>query len=109
MQFPSHPEWQRVLTDILAAAQAAGPAGVVAFNLDSTLLDNRPRQAAIVRDFASRHGITALEGFQPEFLVTGFDTREALARAGLDPEAIARWLRSSAGTGWSDSSPPTRA
>jgi hypothetical protein len=54
--------------------------------------DNRPRQAAIVRDFASRHGITELEEFQPEFLVTGFDTREALARAGLDPEAIARWL-----------------
>ena len=92
MQFPHHPEWQQVLTDILAAARAAGPGGVVAFDLDSTLLDNRPRQAAIVRDFASRHGIAALEGFQPEHLVTGFDTREALARAGLDAESIARWL-----------------
>jgi phosphoglycolate phosphatase-like HAD superfamily hydrolase len=92
MQFPPHPEWQRVLTDILAAARAAGPAGVVAFDLDSTLLDNRPRQAAIVRDFASRHGIAALERFGPEHLVTGFDTREALARAGLDPESVTRWL-----------------
>ena len=92
MQFPHHPEWQRVLTDILAAAQAAGPGGVVAFDIDSTLLDNRPRQAAIVRDFGSRHGIAALEGFQPEHLVTGFDTREALARAGLDADAITRWL-----------------
>ena len=92
MQFPPHPEWQRVLTDILAGAQAAGPDGVLAFDLDSTLLDNRPRQAAIVRDFASRHGIAALEGFQAEHLVTGFDTREALGRAGLDAEAIARWL-----------------
>jgi len=92
MQFPSHPEWQRVLTDILAAARAAGPAGVVAFDLDSTLLDNRPRQAAIVREFATRHGIAALEGFGPEHLVTGFDTREALARAGLDAASVTRWL-----------------
>jgi hypothetical protein len=92
MQFPHHPEWQRALADILAAAKAAGPAGVVAFDLDSTLLDNRPRQAAIVRDFGSRHGIAALEGFRPEHLVTGFDTREALGRAGLDADAIARWL-----------------
>jgi hypothetical protein len=92
MQFPHHPQWQRVLTDILAAAQAAGAGGVVAFDLDSTLLDNRPRQAAIVRDFGNRHGIAALESFQPEHLVTGFDTREALARAGLDAEAITHWL-----------------
>ena len=92
MQFPPHPEWQRVLTDILAAAKAMGPAGVVAFDLDSTLLDNRPRQAAIVRDFGNVHGIAALEGFRAEHLVTGFDTRDALARAGLDAETIARWL-----------------
>ncbi|HVP62894.1 MAG TPA: hypothetical protein VMT11_20225 [Myxococcaceae bacterium] len=92
MQFAPHPEWQRVLTDILSAAHAAGPAGVIAFDLDSTLLDNRPRQAAIVRDFASVHGISALEAFQAEHLVTGFDTREALGRAGLDPETVARWL-----------------
>ncbi len=92
MQFPPHPEWQSVLTGILAAAQAAGPSGVITFDLDSTLLDNRPRQAAIVREFASSHGIPALEQFQAEHLVTGFDTREALARAGLDADAIARWL-----------------
>jgi hypothetical protein len=92
MQFSPHPEWQRVLTDILATAQASGPAGVLAFDLDSTLLDNRPRQAAIVRDFGTLHGIAALEDFQPEHLVTGFDTREALGRAGLDADAVARWL-----------------
>jgi hypothetical protein len=92
MEFPPHPEWQRVLADVLSAARAAGPAGVIAFDLDSTLLDNRPRQAAIVREFAETHGISALGGFGPEHLVTGFDTREALARAGLDPETIARWL-----------------
>jgi hypothetical protein len=92
MTFPPHPEWQAILTSILAAAEDAGPAGVIAFDIDSTLLDNRPRQAAIIRDFASTHGIPVLEAFQPEHFVTGFDTREALARAGLDSEAIARWL-----------------
>ena len=92
MQFVPHPEWQSVLTAILAAAEAAGPSGVIAFDVDSTLLDNRPRQAAIVRDFAATHGIPVLASFQPEHLVTGFDTREALARAGLDPDSIARWL-----------------
>ncbi len=92
MQFSAHPEWQSVLTGILAAAEAAGPSGVITFDLDSTLLDNRPRQAAIVREFASSHGIPALEQFQAEHLVTGFDTREALARAGLDADTIARWL-----------------
>ena len=94
MQFPSHPEWPSVLAGILEAAQKAGPAGVIAFDLDSTLLDNRPRQAAIIRDFAATHGISVLEGFRADHLVTGFDTRDALARAGLDPEGIARWLPS---------------
>lgn len=92
MQFAPHPEWQTFLTGILAAAEDAGPGGVIAFDLDSTLLDNRPRQAAIIRDFASTHGISALQAFQADHLVTGFDTREALARAGLDAESIARWL-----------------
>jgi hypothetical protein len=109
MQFSPHSEWQRVLTDILATAEASGPAGVVAFDLDSTLLDNRPRQAAIVRDFGTRHGIAALEAFQPEHFVTGFDTREALGRAGLDADAVTRWLPELGGTGWSGSSPPRPA
>src|SRR6516162_1106128 len=92
VQFPSHPEWPSVLTGILEAAQQAGPAGVIAFDLDSTLLDNRPRQAAIIRDFAARQGLESLAGFHARHLVTGFDLREALVRAGLDPETVARWL-----------------
>lgn len=92
MQFTAHPEWQTLLTGILAAAEAAGPAGVVAFDLDSTLLDNRPRQAAIIRDFGATRGIPALAGLQAEHFVTGFDTRDALARAGLDAGDIGRWL-----------------
>ena len=91
-RFPLHPSPQEVLAGVLASAREAGPAGVVAFDLDSTLLDNRPRQAAIVRDFAARQGLESLAGFHARHLVTGFDLREALVRAGLDPETVARWL-----------------
>jgi len=91
-RFPLHPSAHEVLDAVLVAAKGAGPAGVVAFDLDSTLLDNRPRQAAIVRDFARRQGLEDLAGFDARHLVTGFDLREALGRAGLDPEAVAWWM-----------------
>jgi len=90
--FPLHPSAHEVLAGVLVAARQAGPAGVVAFDLDSTLLDNRPRQAAIVREFAAREGVVGLEGFHARHLVTGFDLREALGRAGLDAETVARWM-----------------
>jgi len=91
-RFPLHPSVQDVLGAVVAAARDAGPAGVVAFDLDSTLLDNRPRQAAIVREFAGREGLEALAAFEARHLVTGFDLREALGRAGLDPETVAQWM-----------------
>ena len=65
---------------------------MVAFDIDSTLLDNRPRQAAILRAFADREGLEALAAFDARHLVTGFDLREALGRAGLDPETVAQWM-----------------
>lgn len=92
MQFPVHPDWKDLLGQILADAERLGPAGVITFDLDSTLLDNRPRQAAIIRAFGETHALAALCDFRPEHLHTGFDTREALARAGLDSEEVARWM-----------------
>src|SRR5262245_28296451 len=91
-RFPLHPSAEEVLEAVLVAARRAGPSGVVAFDLDSTLLDNRPRQAAIVREFSRRQGLEALSAFDARHLVTGFDLREALGRAGLDPEEVARWM-----------------
>jgi hypothetical protein len=91
-RFPLHPSAQDILAAVLVGANRAGPEGVVAFDLDSTLLDNRPRQAAIVREFAGREGLEALAAFDARHLVTGFDLREALGRAGLDAEMVARWM-----------------
>lgn len=91
-RFPLHPSAQDVLASVLAAAEQGGPTGVVAFDLDSTLLDNRPRQAAIVRQFAAQEGLHTLTAFEARHLHTGFDLREALERAGLDRELVARWM-----------------
>lgn len=65
---------------------------MLAFDLDSTLLDNRPRQAAIVQKFARERGHPALSGFDAGHLHTGFDMREALVRHGLSAEEVERFL-----------------
>lgn len=43
-----------VLDRVLTRAAELGPRGVFVFDLDSTLLDNKPRQARIVRE-AGQH------------------------------------------------------
>ena len=48
-----------VLERVLARVRAM-PGAVVVFDLDSTLLDNKPRQARILREFGTAHGIAAL-------------------------------------------------
>ncbi len=66
----------------------------MAFDLDSTLLDNRPRQAALVHRFVREHGATPrLAHFDARHLHTGFDLREALGRQGLAADAVEQFLR----------------
>jgi hypothetical protein len=90
--FPLHPRWREVLARVQCDAARSAAAGVLAFDLDSTLLDNRPRQAAIVQAFARRRGLTSLESFEAANLRTGFDMREGLARHGLGAEEVERLL-----------------
>ncbi len=80
-----------ILADVLARARAAAPAGLVVFDLDSTLLDNRPRQARILREYGAQAGVAALAGARPEHW-TSWDLAEALAHAGLGPAEVARHL-----------------
>jgi OPA family glycerol-3-phosphate transporter-like MFS transporter len=89
----------RLLDQALEVARAAGSKGVVAFDLDSTLFDNRPRQAAIVRDWArTKGGYPELEKVEANHL-DGWDLRVAMVNAGLArdkaeqifPEAKAYW------------------
>ncbi|MCL2178765.1 MAG: hypothetical protein FWC18_04615 [Cystobacterineae bacterium] len=72
----------------LEAARRWGPEGVLAFDLDSTLLDNRPRQAKIIRDFGKAKGLSLLQRCSPEYFVSGWDLEGALLRCGLSQEEL---------------------
>jgi hypothetical protein len=80
-----------VLAEALARARAAAPRGVAVFDLDSTLLDNRPRQARILREYGARAGLPALLGARPEHW-TSWDLADALRNAGLAPAEVVRHL-----------------
>lgn len=59
------------------------PAAVVVFDLDSTLLDNKPRQARILAEYGREHGVPTLAGSLPAHWTGGWDFREAMRNAGL--------------------------
>jgi hypothetical protein len=84
-------EQPSILEAALARARAAAPGGVVVFDLDSTLLDNRPRQARILAEYGARAGLAALARARPEHLV-GWDLGEAMRAAGVPPLEVARHL-----------------
>ncbi len=79
-------DWPRYLREILSRAQHLGERGVLAFDLDSTLFDNRPRQARIVREFGEAHGIPALTTCRGEFFDAGWDMKAAFRNCGLSAE-----------------------
>ena len=78
-----------VLERVLARVRAE-PGSVVVFDLDSTVLDNKPRQARILREFGAAHGIAKLAAVRNEHWVDWSITR-AMANAGLDADEVARW------------------
>jgi len=80
-----------VLAEALARARAAAPRGVAVFDLDSTLLDNRPRQARILREYGALAGLPALERAAPEHW-TSWDIADAMRQAGLPPAEVVRHL-----------------
>src|SRR5687768_9457437 len=75
-----------LLARVLERASAAGREAIVAFDLDSTLLDNRPRQAQLLREYGLACGL-ALARHTAEHW-HGWDARIAMANAGLAPELI---------------------
>jgi hypothetical protein len=91
--FEIHAEWRTVLGQVLAGAERLGAKAVLAFDLDSTLLDNRPRQAALVHRFVKERGdVPVLANFDVRHLHTGFDMGEALLRQGLGADEAQRFL-----------------
>jgi predicted secreted acid phosphatase len=80
-----------ILAAGLARAAAGAPRGVVVFDLDSTLLDNRPRQARIVQDYGRAAGLPELLDARPEHW-EGWSLEAALRRIGLSPALLERHL-----------------
>lgn len=79
-----------VLARVLERAQEEGERAVVVFDLDSTLLDNRPRQAEILREFGQLHSIPQLAAARPEHW-EGWELRLAMRNCGLSLEEVERW------------------
>ncbi len=71
-----------ILVAALARVRASGPRPIAVFDLDSTVLDNRPRQAAILRAYGRAVGLSAVRRARPELFAT-WDLARALRAAGL--------------------------
>jgi hypothetical protein len=82
-------EQRRVLLSALEHIGRAKKPALAIFDLDSTLLDNRPRQARLLREFGARAGSAALAACQP-YDVDGWDLRVAMRNAGLAPAEAER-------------------
>jgi hypothetical protein len=84
-------DWHQTLDQILALASKSGPQGLLVFDLDSTVFDNRPRQARIVREFGKAKGLAGLTQCQPWHFTSGWDLRGATKACGIsaaDSEAM---------------------
>lgn len=94
-------DWHLTLEQILAAAGKSGRSGLLVFDLDSTVFDNRPRQARIVREFGRAQGLAELAKCQPWHFTSGWDLRGALTACGLTGEHAER-LYPALKTFWQD-------
>ena len=88
----------QVLHRVLARAKEVGRRGLVLFDLDSTLLDNKPRQARILREFGAAHGSPELQTCSAAMFVD-WSLRKPMQACGLseaqvvalEPEARRYW------------------
>ncbi|HSP80185.1 MAG TPA: hypothetical protein VLQ93_16760, partial [Myxococcaceae bacterium] len=80
--------WQQALQDILSKARSLGTQAVLACDLDSTLFDNRPRQARILREFGVAQAVEKLCACAPQHWESGFDMRGAMRNCGLSEEEV---------------------
>src|SRR5213594_2183134 len=78
-----------ILGHVLERARAVGHAGVVVFDLDSTLLDNRPRQARILREFGRAYSVQPLTQVQA-VQCDAWDLARTMVNCGLGCQDIAR-------------------
>jgi len=78
---------RRLLQRVVDTARHIGSDAIVVFDLDSTLLDNSPRQALIMRKYGAEHGVEALTRVQSEHW-RGWDARIPMQNVGLSSAEI---------------------
>jgi hypothetical protein len=82
-------EQAAILGEVLRRVRARAPEGVTVFDLDSTVLDNRPRQARILAAYGRAEGLPALAGARAAQL-RGWDLAANLRAAGLTEDEVER-------------------
>lgn len=75
-------DWHKTLDQIVTIATKSGPQGLLVFDLDSTVFDNRPRQARIVREFGAALKLDKLLACQPWHFTSGWDLRGSVVACG---------------------------
>jgi predicted secreted acid phosphatase len=80
-------ETAQLLAEVLDRARQGGANAIVVFDLDSTLLDNRPRQARIMREYGAEVGLAALAAHQSDHW-QGWDAKIAMRNSGLTDAQI---------------------
>lgn len=83
-----NPSNRFVLRQVLEAARRHGASGVAVFDLDSTLFDNKPRQARILREYGRERGIPELTSCTAEHWTSGWDMKAAMRNVGLDEKRV---------------------
>lgn len=84
----SRPLDPSVLGRVLARIRAR-PSALVVFDLDSTILDNRPRQARILREFGAARGVATLAQARADHW-QDWSIQRAMRNAGLSDEEVTR-------------------
>jgi len=84
------PERGGILDRVLERARGLGARAVVAFDLDSTLFDNRPRQARILREFGVKRNVAVLAACAAAHWDSGWDMKAAMRNCGLGPAEVER-------------------
>jgi len=74
-----------VLDAVLKEAASDKTRDIVVFDLDSTLLDNRPRQVAILREYGQEMGLPLVAHFEVESM-DGWSLELSLQHCGLSSE-----------------------
>jgi|CXWL01.1.fsa_nt_gi predicted secreted acid phosphatase len=95
------PDWATSLTAVLEQARTLGPRGVLAFDLDSTVFDNRTRQVRILSEYGRFKNLAPLIACQVDHWKSGWDLKGAMVAAGLSA-TLAEQLYKEAKAFWAE-------